>query len=491
MVNISLKYLSILLILLFNNTCLAGKNIDNPQLILFIDKSESILGRPIRAELYGVSLKTKITDVKLNILNNDFGVVVDYVINDTSDKRWPGKSIQILKLKLYPRQIGKLIIPELSINSAQSKKKIIHVKQGKNSVPEITFSIISPYERQQLIIRVAIISTESSARLSVKGQTNIEGFESTPLNFKRSKHTDGRYLLQIGWALSAIKSGVFKLKIPPITYSVSGVSRKQFYLPVKILNIKALPSYLPPTIPVGKVTITSEVINTNILQTNSLSYWNLIINGALNNAYNLPPVLRKIKSNKQVKFLTVNSERNTKATDSTLFSTVKHSIPFKAMQSGFLALPEINIQYFDPNDAKLKTIIHHSEDVFVLSVIWRIFFSLAIIFILFYSGKKLYEVWQRHMYSQNKRAHAIDKLRENKGIKGIRESINLIAEAEYWPKNTTISQWAILWKNKYQVSNNFDEFISMLSAGLYGSNTKITELSKEFLKLVENRKKLI
>ncbi len=492
MVNICPKYLSMLLILLINNTCFAGKDIDNSQLILFIDKSESILGRPIRAELYGVSLKTNITNVKLKPLSDDFGVVVDYVINNTSDKRWPEKSIQILKLKLYPRQAGDLVIPGLSINSAHSKKKTIHVTQGKNSEPRVTFSTISPYERQQLIIHTTLISKESSARLSVKGKSEIDGFKSTPLNFKRIKNTDGTYLLQIGWALSAIKSGVLKLELPPVTYSVSGVSRKQYYLPIKKLNIQALPSYLPPTIPVGKVTIKSESVNTNILQTNVLSYWNLSINGALNNAYNLPPVLRQIISNKQFSFLPIDSERNTKATDSSLFSTVNYSIPFKALQSGFVTLPEIEIQYFDPHDAKLKSIIHRSEEIFVLSFIWRIFIALAIFFILFYAGRKIYEVWQRHIYSHNKRILAFEKLHGTKDIKGTREAIILITEAEYWPKNITISQWAKLWKDKYQVSNSFEEFISVLSAGLYSSNSNIktTELSKQLLNIVKNRKKV-
>ena len=493
MVNINLKYLSVLLLIIsFNNSCLAGKNIDNSQLILFIDKTESIHGRPIRAELYGVSLKTKITNVKLKPLNDDFGVVVDYVVNDTSDKRWPGKSIQILKLKLYPRKTGDLTIPELSINSAQSQKKTIHIKQGKNSVPEVTFSTSSPYERQQLIIHVTLISKESSARLSVKGETVIDGFESTPLNFKRIKNTDGTYLLQTGWALSAIKSGILKLELPTVTYSVSGVSRKQFYFPIKTLSVKDLPSYLPPTIPVGKVTIKSEFVNTNILQTNSLSYWNISINGALNNVFNLPPVLRQIKSTKQVRFLPINSERNTKVTDSTLFSMVNYFIPFKALQSGYVTLPEIEIQYFDPDDAKLKTIIHHSENVFVLSFIWRVFFSLSIFFILFYAGSKIYELWQKHIYSYNKRAQVIEKLHDSKDIKETRVAIILIAEAEYWPKNITISQWAKLWKNKYQVSNNFEEFISVLSADLYSSNTntKTTVLNKQLLNIVNNRKKV-
>ena len=478
-------------IILFSNTCIANKKTDTPQLFLFTDKSESILGRPIRAELYGVSLNTKITNIKLNKLNDNFGVVIDYAINDTSDKRWPDKSIQTLKFKLYPRQTGDLVIPGLSINSAQSKKKIVHVKEGKTGSPKINYSTTAAYERQQIIAHITVTSPDSTSRLSIKDKTEIHGFESTPLTFKRTKNKNGTYLLQIGWALSAIKSGTLKLEFPPIDYSVSGVSRKQYYLPVKRINIKPLPSYLPPTIPIGKVTIKSQSVTTNILRTNSLSYWNIIINGAVNNAHKLPPVLRQIKSNKQIKFLPVNSKRYSNATESTLLSTATHSIPFKSLKSGFLTLPEVKIQYFDPEDGKLKTITHHSNNIFVLSVIWRGVFGIAIILILFYITKISFKKWQRYKYSRCKRAQAIQKLQDN-NIKGIRESIILLAEAEYWPKNITIRQWAKLWGNKYQVNKNFEEFITMLSDYFYAANSnhKSNELSLQLLNLVRNRMKI-
>ena len=492
MVNIKLNHLYfVFFIILFSDACFAKENLNSPQLFLFTDKSESVLGRPIRAELYGVSLNTKIINIKLSPLNDDYGVVIDYAVNDTRDQRWPNKSIQILKLKLYPRQTGNLIIPSLSINSVQTQKKNIHISEGITGVPEIRFSTSSPYERQQIIAHITVTSPDPTSRLSIKDKTEIKGFESTPLAFKRTKNKSGSYLLQIGWALSAIQSGTFKLELPPIDYSVSGVSRKQYYLPHKMVNIKPLPSYLPPTIPVGKLTIKSQAAATNILQTNSLSYWNIMINGTLNSAYKLPPVLRQIKSNKHVTFLPPNSNRFTNTTDSTLLSTVNHSIPFKSLKSGFVKLPEIKIQYFDPEDGKLKKIIHHSTSVFVLSIIWRSIFGIAIILILFYVARKSYEKWLKHKYSQCKRTQAIQILEDN-GINGIRESINLLAEAEYWPKNTTLSQWAKLWGNKYQVSNDFQDLILMLSAYFYSSNSnyKSSELKLQLLNLVRNRTKI-
>ena len=156
-----------------------------------------------------------------------------------------------------------------------------------------------------------------------------------------------------------------------------------------------------------------------------------------------------------------------------------------------MTLPEVKIQYFDPEDGKLKTITHHSNNIFVLSVIWRGVFGIAIILILFYITKISFKKWQRYKYSRCKRAQAIQKLQDN-NIKGIRESIILLAEAEYWPKNITIRQWAKLWGNKYQVNKNFEEFITMLSDYFYAANSnhKSNELSLQLLNLVRNRMKI-
>lgn len=230
---------------------------NSEQLILYTDKSESVLGRPIRVDLYAVNLKTKISDINLSILKKDFGVVIDYAINDTIDKRWPNKKIQILKFKLYPRKTGSISIPSIASKNISSKEKIILVTKGETSLPVITLPKTPPYTQQQFIVHVEILSSNSTSRLSIDKKYEIDNFESIALPFERSKNKEGLYKLKIGWALTAITSGQHNIYLPPIEYSVSGVSRKKFFLTSTSINIKALPSYLPPTIPVGKVSIQS------------------------------------------------------------------------------------------------------------------------------------------------------------------------------------------------------------------------------------------
>ncbi len=462
-----------------------------PQLFLFTDKTESALGRPIRAELYGISLSSQITKVDIEGLNENFGVITDYVSNDTRDNRWPGKKIQILKLKLYPRRSGKVLIPSLSIKNISSNEKLLHIINDKTGEPELFFSTKTPYQRQQTIALLSVNTSEENSRLTVKEGQTIKNVDSTPLQFKRIKNTNGTYNLQIGWAISALKKGPLTLNFPPVEYSVSGVLRKKFYLPIKKISIKALPVYLPPTIPVGKITIHSKLPDKLLLKTDSLSYWNITISGKTNNTYNLPPVLRKIKDNQHIHFLPANTLRSVKVSKANLISVVEYSIPFKPLKNGSLTLPAIKIQYFNPENGKIITLIHKSTNKFVLSMFWQVLLLILgglLLISLFIKARKH---WQQLKYSKQKREEALYLLQKNKNIESIRKSIQLLAEAENWPTNTTISQWAKFWKSKYKVESSFEYLIEQLSSLLYSSKNNISKknISQQILALVNNRVK--
>lgn len=486
------KYILLLIILLFSIPGFAS-----PQLILFTDKSESTLGRPIKVELYGISLQSKITDVKLTHLNENFGIVTDYVINNTSDKRWPKQSIQILKLKIYPRHTGTLLIPSLSTKKARSKIKKIHITKGNTEIPIINISSNQFYERQQIIVHVTVKSNDSTSRLSIKKDQQIKGFESSPLDFQRTtiKSVQGQkkiYHLKVGWAITALKSGQLKLELPPVEYSVSGVSRKQFYFPVKNVSIKSLPSYLPPTIPVGKISIQSKLTHAGLLTSDSLSYWNIKLSGNINHVHSLPPILRQIKSNNNIKFLPVNSKRSVKTSSNHLISTVNYSIPFKPLGSGHFSLPKIRIQYFNPENGTIKMMTYQSKEFFALNNFWKVVFVILLVLIFIFTFKIIYIKLQRIRFSKLKRKQAICLLQKADNLDYIRESLRLLAEAEYWPKNITIRKWSEYWREKYQVNNNFVNLINTLSSCLYSPKENYTsnELSLQLLELVNNRKRL-
>ena len=69
--------------------------------------------------------------------------------------------------------------------------------------------------------------------------------------------------------------------------------------------------------------------------------------------------------------------------------------------------------------------------------------------------------------------------------------MKLIAEAECWPKNMTISQWGINWKKKYKVNDSFDDLMQKTSSFFYSleTNSDINELGLQLYSLIKNRKR--
>ena len=473
-------------------TMISNIGFSAPQLIIFTDKSESTIGRPIRADLYGISLNEKISDIKLNQLSENFGIVTDYVINETSDERWPNKTVQILKLKLYPRKVGTVIIPRISSNNTHSTEKALTIIKGEMDLPELSLSRSNPYERQQIIAQFSLKSNNPTSRLSINEDMKIQGFDSQLLPFKRTKLKEGIYLIQIGIALSALRNGQLTLELPHLEYSVSGVSRKQFYFPKRKIDIKRLPLYLPPTIPVGIVKIQSKLPSTRLLKSDSIYYWNIELSGALNNTYQLPAILRQIKSNNHIKFLPADSRRSNITSTNNLTSIAHHSIPFKVLNSSFLKLPDIKLQYFDPVSGKIEDVFYISDYILVLSIFWRSVFGAFMILILVYITKLISKKWQRFKFSKYKREQALKLLKEENNIIRLRESIRLFSESEFWPKNLTISDWGKFWSGKYQTNNDFEEFIKKLTLCFYNTRNDhySKKLNSEFISLIENRKTL-
>lgn len=267
--------------------------------------------------------------------------------------------------------------------------------------------------------------------------------------------------------------------------------RKKFYLPLIPINIKALPSYLPPTIPVGKVHIQSSIPDKLWLRSNSINYWNIKLTGNINDSYNLPPVLRQIKNNSNIKFLPVTTTRTIRATVDNLKSQVTHSIPFKALSSGFLTLPQIKLQYYDPDNKKVIILTHKPRTIFVLSLFLEIILYLIAFSIVVFVLNLLYINTKKIVFSKMKVNQAILVLQDN-SVSCLRRAIKLLTESEFWPDNMTIKQWGERWKEKYQVNNGFDDFINGTSNSFYAEskNQQVKDLCVQLEQLINNKKRV-
>lgn len=482
-----LQFSFVVFIVSLSTLCFAS-----PQLILLTDKKETEIGRPIRVEIVAVSLENKLSKIDLTSINNHFGIVTDYATDETQDARWPGETIQTLNLKLYPRQTGNLVIPVLKLGKYISKEKRIQINSGKFGKPQITISSNSPYTREQFTLHVTLFANELSTRLSVNNDENIPSFDNIPLKFKREKQSDGRYRLQTGWVLSALNNGMQNLQLPAIELSVSGVSRRKYYFPVQQINVKKLPSYLPPTIPVGKIDIQSKLSKSGLLKTDSVIYWQLQLKGKLINSYQLPPVLRQIKSNNRVKYFPATSKRMQDITERNLISSVTHSIPLKLLKSGFTELPKIKTQYFDPESGKIVNVSRTTTTKFSLNLYLQTLILLILLLAAGYLFKVLFKIWKLYHYSRQQRNLAIQLLQNSVMFSDIRDALKLISRSECWPNNLSLTQWQENWSKKYATDLTFRQLFNEISLACYSNEDfnkeNLANIARKLVCVFEDRK---
>lgn len=360
-------------------------------LLLVPEQLQQELGKPVQATLYAVDLPAKLVDVDLSPLQRHFGVETDYFVVQQPDKRWPGKKVQRMQIKLYPRQTGALTIPSISLADTHSTETLVNITSAKiHQIPftlETRLTTTQPWQRQQLRVTLSIKTADKFPLLESQLQEVQPGVDVVVLPAERQRLHDSQYQsqIQLSWIITAYRSGQQHINLPPVKYLHSGVLQRVFYLPQITVNVRSLPPYIPPTMPVGKVDISSTVSTPSLLHLNTLYYWRITLESEQLASSAFPAVLRSVKSGATVQFFPFESQRDESFAADWRQTKIIHNIPFKALTSGYIDLPVIRFNYFEPESGKIisKTLV--PPQPFALATIWKVS-GLVIILILILRG---------------------------------------------------------------------------------------------------------
>jgi hypothetical protein len=465
-------------VLLISGLATAAPQSETPALQWKLDKETLQLGHHIRAELYGIGLRGKLSDISLQPLQEQFGFTLEETIGEMEDPRWPQQRVQRLLLKLYPRHTGTLTLPTLSGGGARSQSHSITVTAGINQSrggdspieQHISVSSTQPWQRQQVRIEMEIITSDRFATLQA-ATPEITGFEVFALPAgSETLQRDGKELnrLHIGWSLFPLSSGPYTLDLPPIEYRKSGRSTRIYYLPRQTIEVKALPPYIPPTMPVGRIELASSLEAGPWLEPQTLGFWHLTLTGNGVSPSWMPPVLHHLHSDKALRFLPAKSELTPTATRNGLQSRITHHIPFKPGTNGRVKLPTLHIQYFDPYSGKILATTYHPPFAYSISMTWRaLLIGLSGLAILL-AGKILYSKLCQLVRRRRLRQAALAEIATASSAMNIRKALKLFSEAEGWPANMTLRDWARHWATRHRRSNDIDILIERLSLACYG-----------------------
>lgn len=461
-------------------------------------KTNSVeIGRPLVTEIYAINIKKDLSTIDLTPLKKHFGIVIDYSAFNTIDKRWPTKKIQVLGLKLYPRQTGKLTIPALQHDGFSTDQSSIDITEGKSSSPSLTISAKQIYARQQFYIYVNYTSNESTSRLEPGIEEKIDGFEIQPLGFERTKLDNKLYQLSTGWSVSTLNPGNKTLDLPPVVYSVSSIQRKRFYFPTLDLQIKAVPGYLSPTLPIGEFIITEATHPAYFATTNKLYYWKIHVSGHVNQAFQLPSISRFLKNTDSITFLPTSKEITKEVNHRQYLTRITYTIPYKLTTNGLTSLPDIGVPFFDPDISKVVETTLLAVQVLSLSPFWRALLVFILITILFFISRYAYIKLKALNFKFKNKQRAYYLLENATSYQGIREALRFYSSAKFDCDNFSINWFGqkIIQSgtgvNKEKVKRVFNE----INRGLYSAQAESSathnanQTANELLLLLRNTRK--
>lgn len=468
----------LLLLLLFPFTVLA-----KPFLETHVKNTTIELGRPVYIKIIAEELETDLSTLPLQALSENFVLaskdldteILKQSNEESKQSRKTTNRRQTLSLKLFPRQRGEFLIPVFSIENISSDEQVIKVEDATTGGDKISFdwslSSSSAWQREQIIIFLTITTPEEFANVKLVRQT-VDGMELTPLPVTREwikEKQNGQSKISTGWSLLPLQAGNLNIDLPAVEYNLSGIKRRTFYLPEIKLAIQPLPTYLPPTIPVGEIQIETSVTPNGMLKKDELAYWNLSIKSSSLTPYWLPPLLRQVKSDNHIQFYPANSKRSIHPDSTGANGRVDHTVPFKPLRNGITCLPDLKIQYFDPVIGKLETARHKTDCSISSGTAVRILLILILAALLLFLSGMVFQYWIKKIRYGRSRQSALAVIRRASTETDLLAGIRQLASVEGWPSNITLSEWLKHCQEKYISDNNLEKSLQELSCNYYGS----------------------
>lgn len=322
------------------------------------------------------------------------------------------------------------------------------------------------WQRERTVLMVEVHSRDRFANLEAS-LPRIDGVDVQTIPASNEAGADGQRVLRIGWALFAYTPGAQTLQLPPIRYHLNGRDVTQWQAPAQTLMVQALPPYLPPTIPVGKVAIESRIEPAGWLQPDHLAYWHVRLHSDAVSSAQFPPILKQMQGVDGVEILPAKVERAAQANG---VFRLDYQIPFKPQGNGRLALPVLKWHWFDPDSGRLEQVEYQPPRPWVVAWIWRVVLgftaSSLLLAGLFIAGK----VGSRHVRQWRSKRKVVQALLQGADLQTVRDAMRACAITHGWSSNFSIGQWLQRWEQRYGVNAALRLALQRLAAEQFGQH---------------------
>ncbi len=272
---------------------------------------------------------------------------------ESSDVDSEGRDIQVIRLRLYPRRTGVYTLPRLTLGDARSQPVSLNIRPAvveRHPVKLVwQLSARSPWQGEAVVVHVQLWTTDYAAhvRLDVSKQPQ---FLSRPLKTQRHLLADGSYRFDTGWILYPTEAGPLLLDLPPVRYQLYGGDRRRFYLPLQYFQVKALPTYLPPTLPVGRLAIRSKI---------DKAQWQISVRTKALIPYGVPGLDAQLAAISKHNIADIKIQYTQRSAYNDYGDSSLYSVPLPDWLMPFGKDLTLTLRYFNPATGRIEDITHN------------------------------------------------------------------------------------------------------------------------------------
>jgi len=266
-------------------------------------------------------------------------------------------------------------------------------------------------------------------------------------------------------------AGKKQYETPALRYSEGGRVHYLFEFHPMVINVKALPPYLPPYIPMGQLKLDSrfpEIFDQlRPAKTDSVYYWDIYIRGKNISKDALPELLQQIRSNRQIKFLPAKITSGISKQHESVTQTLHYSIPFMIKQSGLARFPDLRLQYFDPASGRMHVSQYQINNKLALNLPLQWLLVLLLLALLIWVLVIIKPVIYRIALGLIQLKKGRQQLKQAQTPVEVRQSMRQLGQAFGWPVNATLNSWQANWQENIADSESVNASLSKLSLALY------------------------
>ena len=402
------------------------------------------LGKPVWLTLSSDQTAVSLSTLDFSPWQRDFVLPRERDVILADDNR-----SQRLRLQLFPLHTGQFELAGLTFLNQTSKAMTIDVIEAKDAKTNFPIDLAcklsnnSPWQQQQVIVACSI-TTRNAYAIFTQPTDRISGVQLWPMQVQHyavheTLEPQTRY--RLGWVLLPAQAGKLQLQLPPIQYVRDGVVTHQFYLPPLTLNVRALPAWLPGTIPVGKVMLTNYSLPQAWLSTSVLSRVQLQLQLESMAPAAIPDYSQQLRSDRDVQYYAAQAKLTTTIDSNGIQHRLRYTIPLVAKHLGVYRLPDLRLQYFDPSTGMLQTAEIHGPSLLVLNGWLKSVLLLLGAVILAWLGRLLLQWLMRQWRRYQTYRLALQQLPQTDSLPAVRQVMQIMAQAEGWPTNLSYLQW--------------------------------------------------